>query len=34
MGVSKNQGYLFKNIFGGPHNKDTSIMGSILESPD
>ena len=32
--VSKNQGYLFFYIFGGPHNKDTGILGSILESPD
>ena len=26
MGVSQNYGYLF----GGPHNKDYSILGSIL----
>ena len=26
MGVSQNHGYLF----GGPHNKDYSILGSIL----
>ena len=29
MGVSQNYGYLF----GGPHNKDYSILGSILGSP-
>ena len=29
MGVSLNYGYLF----GGPHNKDYSILGSILGSP-
>ena len=29
MGVSQNYGYLF----GGPHNKDCSILGSILRSP-
>ena len=29
MGVSQNQGYLF----GGPYNKDYSILGSILGSP-
>ena len=29
MGVSQNQGCLF----GGPHNKDYSIWGSILGSP-
>ena len=28
MGVSQNYGYLF----GGPHNKDCSILGSILGS--
>ena len=28
MGVSQNSGYLF----GGPHNKDYSILGSILGS--
>ena len=28
MGVSQNYGYLF----GGPHNKDYSILGSILGS--
>ena len=29
MGVSQNYGYLF----GDPHNKDYSILGSILGSP-
>ena len=29
MGVSQNYGY----HFGGPHNKDYSILGSILGSP-
>ena len=29
VGVSQNQGYLF----GGPNNKDYSILGSILGSP-
>ena len=29
MGVSQNSGYLF----GGPNNKDYSILGSILGSP-
>ena len=29
MGVSQNSGYLF----GGPHNKDCSTLGSILGSP-
>ena len=29
LGVSQNSGYLF----GGPHNKDYSILGSILGSP-
>ena len=29
MGVSQNYGY----HFGGPNNKDYSILGSILESP-
>ena len=29
MGVSQNWGYRF----GGPHNKDYSILGSILGSP-
>ena len=29
MGVSQNYGYLFE----GPHNKDYSILGSILGSP-
>ena len=29
MGVSQNQGYLF----GGPHNKDSNILGFILGSP-
>ena len=29
MGVSQNQGYHFR----GPHNKDYSILGSILGSP-
>ena len=29
MGVSQNWGYLF----GGPYNKDYSILGSILGSP-
>ena len=29
MGISQNYGYLF----GGPHNKDYSILGSILGSP-
>ena len=29
MGVSQNYGYLF----GGPNNKDYSILGSILGSP-
>ena len=29
MGVPKNYGYLF----GGPYNKDYSILGSILGSP-
>ena len=29
MGVSQNKGYLS----GGPHNKDYSILGSILGSP-
>ena len=29
LGVSQNYGYLF----GGPHNKDYSILGSILGSP-
>ena len=29
MGVSQNQGYLF----GGPHNNDYGILGSILGSP-
>ena len=28
MGVSQNYGYLF----GGPHSKDYSILGSILGS--
>ena len=30
LGVSQNNGYLY----GGPHNKDYSILGSILGSPD
>ena len=30
MGVSQNQGYLLR----GPHNKDYSILGSILGSPE
>ena len=30
MGVSQNQGYLF----GGPYNKDYSILGSILGYPN
>ena len=30
MGISHNQGYLF----GGPYNKDYSILGSILRYPD
>ena len=29
VGVSQNDGYLF----GGPHNKDYSILGTILGSP-
>ena len=29
VGVSQNWGYLF----GGPNNKDSSILGSILGSP-
>ena len=29
MGVSQNYGYPFE----GPHNKDCSILGSILGSP-
>ena len=29
MGISQNYGY----HFGGPHNKDYSILGSILGSP-
>ena len=29
MGLSQNYGYLF----GGPHNEDYSILGSILGSP-
>ena len=29
MGVSQNYGYLI----GGPHNKDHSILGSILGAP-
>ena len=29
VGVSQNEGYLL----GGPHNKDYSILGSILGSP-
>ena len=29
VGVSQNYGYLF----GGPHNKDYSLLGSILRSP-
>ena len=29
MGVSQNCGYLF----GGPHNKDYSILGSIVGCP-
>ena len=29
MGISQNYGYLF----GGPHNKDYSILGSILGPP-
>ena len=29
MGVSQNEGY----HFGDPHNKDYSILGSILGSP-
>ena len=30
LGFPKNEGYLF----GGPHNKDYHILGSILGSPD
>ena len=30
MGVSQNQGYLF----GGPYNKDYSMLGSILGYPN
>ena len=29
MGVSQNYG----SLFGGPYNKDSSILGSILGSP-
>ena len=29
MGVSQHYGY----FFGGPHNKDYSILGSVLASP-
>ena len=29
MGASQNRG----TLFGGPHNKDYSILGSILGSP-
>ena len=29
MEVSQNKGYLF----GGPHDRDQSILGSILKSP-